>query len=72
MARIVRTVVGILLASLGVLWTLQGADLIRVKPILCLANCKPLAGGSNTWLVAGLVCVAIGLFLLMRRRGPRK
>jgi hypothetical protein len=71
MLRVMRIAVGVLLASLGVLWTLQGADLIRVKPILCFANCEPLVGGSNTWLVVGLVCIAIGLFLLMRRR-PRK
>jgi hypothetical protein len=71
MPRVVRIVVGILLASLGVLWTLQGADLVRIKPILCFANCEPLVGGSNTWLAVGLGCIAVGLFLLMRRRSRK-
>ena len=71
MLRIVRIVVGTLLASLGLLWTLQGADLVRIKPILCFANCEPLVGGSNTWLAVGLGCIAIGLFLLMRRRSRK-
>lgn len=72
MLGIVRIAVGILLTSLGVLWTLQGADLVRVKPILCFANCTPLVGGSTIWLAVGLVSIAIGLFLLMRHRRPRK
>jgi len=72
MLRAVRIAVGILLASLGVLWTLQGADLVRVKPILCFSNCEPLVGGSSTWLVVGLVCIAIGVFLLLRRRRSHK
>ena len=71
MLRIVRIAVGILLTSLGVLWTLQGADLVRVKPILCFANCKPLVGGSTIWLGVGLVSIAIGLFLLMRGRSRK-
>jgi hypothetical protein len=71
MPRAARMVVGILLVSLGVLWTLQGADLVRIKPIVCFANCEPLVGGSNTWLAVGLGCIAIGLFLLMRRRSRK-
>jgi len=67
MLKVTRIAVGFLLAALGVLWTLQGADLVRVKPILCFANCEPLEGGSTGWLIAGLVSLAIGLFLLMRR-----
>jgi hypothetical protein len=72
MLRVVRMAVGVLLASLGVLWTLQGADLIRIKSVLCFANCEPLIGGSTTWLLVGLVCTAIGLFLLMSHRRSRR
>ncbi len=68
MRSVVRIAFGIVLTSLGVLWTLQGADLITIKPILCFANCEPLVGGSSTWLAVGLVCIVIGLFILVRRR----
>jgi hypothetical protein len=62
--RIFKFVSGIVLALLGLLWTLQGADLIHIKPILCFANCEPLVGGSITWLVVGLVVLALGVWLL--------
>lgn len=71
MSKAIRIIIGALLTALGALWALQGADLVRIKPILCFANCEPLVGGSVGWLVAGLVCVAIGLFLLLRRPRPR-
>ena len=72
MKRAIRIAAGVLLAALGVLWALQGADLIRIDPILCFANCEPLTGGSITWLVVGLVCLAIGVYLLMPRNRSQK
>ena len=44
---------GLIMTSLGVLWSLQGAAVIRIRPILCLSNCKPITEGSASWL--GLV-----------------
>ena len=64
---------GIVLLSLGLLWSLQGADLIRMKPILCVANCEPLVGGAVAWLAVGIVAMSVGLGLLVtskRRRRP--
>jgi len=40
-----RIVFGVALSLLGLLWLLQGADLVHMRPILCVANCKPLEGG---------------------------
>ena len=69
--RAFKLVPGILLVSLGLLWSLQGADLIQLKPILCFANCEPLVGGSVTWLITGIIAVAVGIFLLARLRNKR-
>ena len=71
MARIIRIIAGIVLTAFGVLWTLQGADVIWVKPILCFADCETLVGGSSTWLVVGSVSILIGVFLLAPRSRPR-
>lgn len=68
MFRIVRIVAGLVLVALGGLWVLQGADIIRIQPILCVANCEPLVGGSLTWLIVGLVTLVIGVLLLLPRR----
>jgi hypothetical protein len=59
---------GIVLVLLGALWSLQGADVVHIKPILCIADCEPLVGGSRTWLVVGLVAIAIGVLLLLGQR----
>lgn len=42
--RIARLALGALLVALGALWSLQGADLVRIRPILCFADCEPLVG----------------------------
>jgi hypothetical protein len=64
---------GVLSMLLGVLWLLQGADLLRVRPILCLANCEPVEGGSIGWMAAGALVLVVGLLAIARgfRRGPR-
>jgi hypothetical protein len=59
--RVVRVIGGTVLILLGLLWILQGADLIRIRPILCFANCQPITGGSLTWLAVGMVTFIIGL-----------
>ena len=64
MMRILRVATGIVLVSLGVLWSLQGADILHIKPILCLANCEPLIGGSTTWVIMGLITISVGALLL--------
>ena len=56
-------VAGVVLMLLGLLWLLQGADLVHVRPILCVANCRPVTGGSVAWLAAGIIAFLIGLLL---------
>lgn len=70
--KIARILVGAVLVLLGALWVLQGADLVRIKPILCVADCQPLVGGSPVWLAVGVVAFLAGLAVLtVRRQGGR-
>lgn len=75
----VFALLGIVSILLGVLWSLQGAELIHLEPIACVANCEPLTGPSTTWLLTGLASVVIGLIVtigcirhLKRERKMRK
>jgi ABC-type xylose transport system permease subunit len=62
-----------MLVALGVLWSLQGAGVVHVKPILCVADCTELQGASGQWLATGIGAVAVGLVLwyLARRRAKK-
>ncbi|WP_067137171.1 hypothetical protein [Microtetraspora malaysiensis] len=66
-----RIVGGTVLTLLGLLWTLQGADLVRIRPILCVAECRPVTGGSPVWLAIGVVAVVVGLWVLGAPRRRR-
>ncbi|MFC4016038.1 hypothetical protein ACFOY2_53125 [Nonomuraea purpurea] len=70
--RVARTVAGTLLILPGLLWILQGADVVRIDPILCVADCQPITGGSPGWLATGVAAVAVGLVLMGVRRRPRR
>lgn len=72
MPSIARIIAGIVLAALGGLWALQGADLVRMRPILCVVDCTPLVGGSPTWLTVGLATLGVGVLLLLPRRRREK
>lgn len=66
-----RILFGAALMLLGLLWLLQGADLVHIRPILCVANCKPLEGGSVGWMTAGALVLVVGLLVIasgIRRR----
>lgn len=67
-----KVIVGSILTALGLLWTVQGADLIQIKPILCVANCEPITGGSTLWLSIGIVTTVIGLALLASLKLKRR
>ncbi|HEX5576161.1 MAG TPA: hypothetical protein VFX42_09830 [Gemmatimonadales bacterium] len=67
-------VLGVASTLLGLLWLLQGADLLHIRPILCIANCKPVEGGSIGWMTAGALVLVVGLLAIavgLRRRGRR-
>lgn len=68
---IARILFGVALTLLGLLWLLQGADLVHIRPILCVANCTPLEGGSVGWMTAGALVLVVGLLVIasgIRRR----
>ena len=61
---IASTTIGAAIALLGLLWFLQGADLIHIRPILCVADCEPLVGGSVGWMIAGVIGIVVGSLII--------
>jgi hypothetical protein len=61
--HIALLIIGVIAASLGILWFLQGSDLVHIKPILCFANCQPLVGKSPQWQYTGVITFIIGVVL---------
>jgi hypothetical protein len=64
---------GAVSTPLGLHWFLQGADLVHIRPILCVANCQPLQGGSIGWMTVGALFLILGLAAVavgFRRRRP--
>lgn len=59
--RTLSLIGGTVLILLGLLWILQGADVVRIRPLLCVADCQPLTGGSVGWLAVGVVTAMVGL-----------
>jgi hypothetical protein len=66
-------VLGVLSVLLGGLWLLQGLGVVRMRPILCFANCTPLEGPSTTWAIAGAIALVVGVLAIRfsRANGPR-
>lgn len=71
--QIVGVVIGAFIALLGLLWFLQGAAIIQMRPILCVADCEPIVGGSPSWAAAGAVAfiIGVGIAFFSARRGGR-
>jgi hypothetical protein len=63
MRRLAGGVGGGLLFLLGLLWLLQGTDVVHLRPILCVSNCAYVAHGSVTWATIGAVVMALGVVL---------
>lgn len=61
---IVGIIVGIVMASLGLLWFLQGSDLVHLKPILCFADCEPIVGKNPQWQITGVVVFILGIVII--------
>jgi hypothetical protein len=58
--KMIAIIFGVVLLSLGLLWFLQGSDLVHIKPILCFANCEPITGRSITWQIVGAIVFISG------------
>jgi hypothetical protein len=54
-------VVGLAAVGVGVLWILQGSDVLHLNPVLCAADCRPVTGHQPAWQVAGAVTAALGV-----------
>ena len=61
MGPTLRMIAGVVLVLLGGLWTLQGFGIVGGS----------FMTGSTMWLVIGLVVLAAGIALLVRRRTRR-
>jgi hypothetical protein len=70
--RILMTIVGLVALGLGGLWLLQGLDMVHLNPILCVADCKPIVGGSGVWAGIGAVTAAAGVAVLIFSRRMRR
>ena len=57
---------GIILLLLGLLWFLQGSDLIHINPILCFANCMPIIGKSMIWQIVGGAVFIAGVTIIYK------
>jgi hypothetical protein len=56
---------GAFIAFLGLLWFLQGTGILHIRPILCVANCEEIVGGSPSWVVFGVITFLIGIIILI-------
>jgi hypothetical protein len=69
---VVGALIGAFVALLGLLWFLQGTGVLRMRPILCIANCEEIVGPSPFWAAAGAVAFIIGAIVVavsVRRTG---
>jgi hypothetical protein len=69
--HIAGALIGAFIAVLGLLWFLQGAAIIQMRPVLCVANCEPIVGRSPFWAATGAVAFIIGsgIAIFSLRRG---
>ena len=67
----IALVLGVLGVLLGGLWLLQGLGLVRLRPILCFANCEPIEGPSATWAIAGAIVLVVGILSIRFSRASR-
>lgn len=52
------------MSLLGLLWLLQGAGIVHIKPILCAANCEPIEGTSLLWQIIGTIVFLAGTTII--------
>ena len=62
--RIVFLLIGVIATLLGLLWFLQGADIVHLKPLLCFANCEPITGESLQWQIIGAIAFIVGILII--------
>ncbi|MGA9399528.1 hypothetical protein [Haladaptatus sp.] len=60
----VSTVFGGIVALLGLLWIVQGLGIVQIDPILCVADCEPITGGSVQWTIVGVLALFVGVAIV--------
>lgn len=60
LAWVAVLVTGLAAGGIGLLWFLQGSDLVHVEPIACVGDCEPVVGHHPEWQIAGIVGVLVG------------
>lgn len=66
----VVTILGGIVALLGMLWVVQGLGIIQIDPILCAGDCEPITGRSVEWTVIGAIASFVGIIIV--RAGLRR
>jgi hypothetical protein len=56
--------VGFFVALLGMLWFLQGAAILRLCSLLCVANCECVTSGSEFWEEVGVITLIGGITII--------
>lgn len=59
-AWVAVSVAGLAAGGIGLLWFLQGSDLVHIEPIACVGDCEPVVGHHPEWQIAGIIGVLIG------------
>lgn len=57
----VVTILGVIVALLGLLWFVQGLGIVQIDPIVCVADCEPIIGRSVQWIVIGAIALFAGI-----------
>ena len=65
MKKNIATSVGLIAVLLGLLWFLQGADILHIRPIMCFADCEYIKGGSRFWEITGALLFVLGIAILI-------
>lgn len=52
--------VGLVVSGVGLLWFLQGSDLVHLEPIACVGECPAVVGHHPGWQIAGALTILIG------------
>ena len=66
----VLTLLGAIVALLGLLWFVQGLGIVHLRPILCVAECEPVTGRSVQWTIVGALALFVGV--VVARAGLRR
>jgi len=65
----VLTILGAFVELLGLLWLGQGLGIVRIRPILTIANSEQISGRSLQWTIIGACTVCVGTVIFWMGMG---